>query len=191
VVRCSLFDVTAQYKLYSAIFSRQLSVTCGDVSTVTSHQMCLLAQKRGSIHREEQGQVPLYRCTQPVSILESADRQPCTAGRVQYALPTYTSHLSILPVIQQTVTIIKRRQARYKYVTFGARSRDHFCIGKAINDKYYECVFVAFVIQHAMRMRGVVVWSMSGSTEIFQITSKTARFSSTKLRLSHILLWFY
>jgi hypothetical protein len=76
-------------------------------------------------------------------------------------------------------------------VTFEARSRDHFCIGKAINVKYYECVFVALVIQHAMGMRGAVIWSMSGSTEIFQITSKTARFSSTKLCLSHIRLWFF
>jgi hypothetical protein len=110
---------------------------------------------------------------------------------MHYLLTHYTSAFCHLPVIQQTVTIIKRRQARYKYVTFEARSRDHFCTVKAINVKYYEYVFVALVIQHAMRMRGVVVWNMSGSTEIFQITSKTARFSSTKLCISHILLWFF
>jgi len=38
-----------------------------------------------------------------------------------------------------------------------ARWRNHFCRGKAIIIKYYECVSVALFIQHAMRMRCVIL----------------------------------
>ena len=63
-------------------------MTCGDVSTVTSHQLCLLAQKRGSSHREEQGQVPLYRCTVVPSPSQSWNLQ--TGNPVQQA--AYNMH---------------------------------------------------------------------------------------------------
>jgi len=36
-----------------------------------------------------------------------------------------------------------------------ARSCNHCCSGKAINIIYAKCVFVALVIQHAMRMRRI------------------------------------
>jgi hypothetical protein len=38
-----------------------------------------------------------------------------------------------------------------------ARSRNHCCCGKAISITYSECVFVALVTQHAMRMRRVTL----------------------------------
>ena len=40
------------------------------------------------------------------------------------------------------------------------RSRNHCCRGKAINIKYYECVSVALVMQHAKRMRRITVPSV-------------------------------
>jgi hypothetical protein len=43
------------------------------------------------------------------------------------------------------------RKCRYKRKIV-ARSRNHCCSGKAITITYSECVYVALVIQHAMRM---------------------------------------
>jgi hypothetical protein len=42
---------------------------------------------------------------------------------------------------------------------------------KAINITYPECVFVAFCIQHAMRMRHIIIRSLPDSTVFFQIIS--------------------
>ena len=41
-----------------------------------------------------------------------------------------------------------------------ARSRKHCCHGKAITDTYSECMSVALVIQHVMRMRPIILSSM-------------------------------
>ena len=40
-----------------------------------------------------------------------------------------------------------------------ARSRNHSCRGKAVSIKYSECVYAALVIQHAMRMRRIILSS--------------------------------
>ena len=45
-----------------------------------------------------------------------------------------------------------------------ARSCNHCCSGKAINIACAECVFVALGIQHAMRMRHIVICALPGST---------------------------
>ena len=46
------------------------------------------------------------------------------------------------------------------------RSRNHCCSGKAITITYSECVSVALVIQHEMRMRHI---GLSGSTIFFPL----------------------
>ena len=49
------------------------------------------------------------------------------------------------------------------------RSRNHSCCGKATIITYSECVSVAYVIQHEMRMRHIVICGLSGCTKLFYI----------------------
>ena len=48
------------------------------------------------------------------------------------------------------------RKCTYKRDT-EARSRTHFCRGKAISNTYSECVSVALVIQHAKGMHRIIL----------------------------------
>jgi len=48
-----------------------------------------------------------------------------------------------------------------------ARSCNYSCSGKAIRITQHECVFVALGIQHAMRMRRIFIYGLSGSTTVF------------------------
>ena len=50
---------------------------------------------------------------------------------------------------------------KYKNIKYSGSSRDHFCGGKALSITYSECVFVALVIQHAMRMRRIALSSVA------------------------------
>jgi hypothetical protein len=52
-----------------------------------------------------------------------------------------------------------------------AHSRNHCCRGKAVSITHSECVFVTLVIQHAMRMRRIVICGLSGSKIFVHIIS--------------------
>jgi len=64
-----------------------------------------------------------------------------------------------------------------KRITY-ARSRNHFCRGKVISITYSECVLVALVIQHVVR---IVVSPVAYLTlQHFSTLSQNARFSGKK-----------
>jgi len=60
------------------------------------------------------------------------------------------------------------KQAMYVQCNF---SSNHCCRGKAISITCSECVFVALGIQHAKRMRHIVIYGLSGSTKFIHIIS--------------------
>ena len=55
------------------------------------------------------------------------------------------------------------------------KSEDHLCnyccSGKALNTTYAECLSVALVIQHVMRMRHIVLCGLFGCAEFFHTIS--------------------
>ena len=57
-----------------------------------------------------------------------------------------------------------------------ARSCNHCCSGRTISIAYYECVFVALVIQYAMRMRHMVICSLFGTKYFSTVSYKQHGF---------------
>jgi len=51
-----------------------------------------------------------------------------------------------------------------------ARSRNHCCHEKGISIAYSERVSVALAIQHAKRMRRIVIYGLSGCSIFFHIS---------------------
>jgi hypothetical protein len=52
----------------------------------------------------------------------------------------------------------------YVYRNIEALSLNHICRGEAISITYCECVFVALVIQHAKRMRRILLSFVAGQS---------------------------
>jgi len=71
----------------------------------------------------------------------------------------------------------KTRQAINIQRNSEARSFNHCCSGKTLSVTYSESVYVAIDIQHAMRMRHIVICGLPGSAVFVHIISQTARFS--------------
>jgi hypothetical protein len=61
------------------------------------------------------------------------------------------------------------------------RSYNHWCLEKAINITYSECVFVALCIQHAVHMRRIVICGLSRWTIFFDIISKKGTIFKKKV----------
>jgi hypothetical protein len=62
--------------------------------------------------------------------------------------------------ITKTAIYKQDRQCTYKR-NMEARSRNHCCSGKAVSITHSECVSVALVIQHAKRMRRIILSSVT------------------------------
>jgi hypothetical protein len=70
------------------------------------------------------------------------------------------------------------------------RSCNHCYSGNAISFIYSECMFVTLGIQHAMRMRHIVICGLPRSTVLFHI-SKMARFSKTRYWIQNVCFGFF
>jgi len=62
-----------------------------------------------------------------------------------------------------------------------ACSHNYCCSGKTISITYSVCVFVTLGIQHATRVRHILVYCLSASRILLHVFSQTARFSGKKL----------
>jgi hypothetical protein len=60
-----------------------------------------------------------------------------------------------------STTVYITRQEVYVKRNIEARKRNDFCSGKAMNIAYSECVFLDSVMQHAMRMRRIILSSVA------------------------------
>jgi len=61
------------------------------------------------------------------------------------------------------------KQEKYIWRNVEVRSCNHCCSRKTVSITYDECVFVALVIQHAKRMRHIVICCLPSSTIFFHI----------------------
>jgi len=70
-----------------------------------------------------------------------------------------------------------------------ARSCHHCCSGKAISISYYECVLVALGIQHAMRLRHIVICGLP-ALQYFSTLSKKGTIFEPKKKLFNMTVCF-
>ena len=73
------------------------------------------------------------------------------------------------PGVKHPSRKLQNKTGNVRTMLIEERSCNHCCSGKAITIIYFECVFVALGIQHAMRMPHIVICGLAGSTISFHI----------------------
>jgi hypothetical protein len=120
----------------------------------------------------------MWKHNSPIDTL--VHRKHCSPSSVciKFTRKTLILWLTYNESVQLCVALIlKQTQCTHKR-DIEARSHNYFGRGKAISITYSECVSVALVIQHAKRMRLIILSSVPVRLYyIFHIFSQTARFS--------------
>jgi hypothetical protein len=88
----------------------------------------------------------------------------------------YHSQIPVRSVLCPQLNLLNPPLPRTKVLVTQLLSSNHCCSGKAIGGVYSESVSVALVIQHAMRMRHIVICSLSGSTTFSTLSHKRHDF---------------
>jgi len=89
--------------------------------------------------------------------------------------------------------IFVKRHAIYVKRNTEARSCNHCCSGKATCIAYFECVFVALFIQHAIRMPHVILSSVVCPSVqfLFTLPHKRKIFQNNILNIKYIFCLLY
>jgi hypothetical protein len=84
------------------------------------------------------------------------------------------------------------RQVNYVERKIEARSCNYCSSRKAVSITQCECVFVALGIQHAMRVRHIVICDLPHATIFFHIISQNERLSGKKMlfNIKHVTIFY-
>jgi hypothetical protein len=103
-------------------------------------------------------------------------------------LRSWDVSLTMLYMLQEPKPTEDKQDRQCTYNT-KARSCHHRCSGKAISITRSKCAFVALSIQHAMRMRHIVLCSLPGSTIFFHVISLHGMIKK-KVLITKRVFWY-